>query len=57
MTDNIFEQMAKRYDTPDRIELTNIILEQIKPEFQNTQTSTLLGYGSGTGVNFGFISH
>lgn len=50
MTDNIFEQMAKRYDTPDRIELTNIILEQIKPEFQNTQTSTLLGYGSGTGL-------
>lgn len=50
MTDNIFEQMEKRYDTPDRIELANIILEQIKPEFQNTQTSTLLDYGSGTGL-------
>lgn len=50
MTDNVFEGMAKRYDTPDRVELANIILEQVKPEFQNVKNSSLLDYGSGTGL-------
>lgn len=50
MTDNVFEEMAKRYDTPDRIELANIILNQVKTEFQQAESYSLLDYGSGTGL-------
>lgn len=48
MEDNIFEQMANRYDTEERKELAKIIANAIRPELQNSQTKTLLDYGCGT---------
>lgn len=50
MENNVFEQMAKRYDTQERIELANVILEEVKPRLQNSKDKTLLDYGSGTGL-------
>lgn len=50
MEDNIFEQMANRYDTEERKELAKIIANAIRPELQNSQTKTLLDYGCGTGL-------
>ncbi|MDI7741871.1 methyltransferase domain-containing protein [Lysinibacillus fusiformis] len=50
MENNVFEQMAKRYDTEDRIELANIIVKEVRPQLQNSKTKTLIDYGSGTGL-------
>src|SRR5699024_3429433 len=50
MENNHFEQMAKRYDTEDRIELAEIITEEVKPELQNSKSKSLLDYGGGTGL-------
>lgn len=50
MENNVFEQMARRYDSEDRIELANIILKEIKPELVNSETKMLVDYGSGTGL-------
>lgn len=50
MENNVFEQMAKRYDTKDRIELANIIVKEVRPQLQNSKTKTLIDYGSGTGL-------
>ncbi|WP_042224300.1 class I SAM-dependent methyltransferase [Oceanobacillus manasiensis] len=50
MEENVFEQMAKRYDTEDRKELANVIVKEIKPVLQNSKSKSLLDYGSGTGL-------
>lgn len=50
MEKNVFEQMAHRYDSEDRIELANIVLKEVKPELVNSETKTLVDYGSGTGL-------
>lgn len=50
MGKNVFEQMARRYDTADRIELANIILKEVRPELVNSKTKSLVDYGSGTGL-------
>ncbi|MCM3694618.1 class I SAM-dependent methyltransferase [Neobacillus niacini] len=50
MENNVFEQMAKRYDTEERIELANIIVKQVRPELQNSKSKSLIDYGSGTGL-------
>lgn len=50
MENNVFEQMAKRYDTEDRITLANIIVKEIRPALQNSKSKSLLDYGSGTGL-------
>lgn len=50
MEKNVFEQMASRYDTTDRIELANIILQEVRPDLANSKTKSLLDYGSGTGL-------
>nr|WP_144926572.1 class I SAM-dependent methyltransferase [Paenibacillus bovis] len=50
MENNVFEQMAKRYDTEDRIELANVIAKEVRSTLQNCETKTLMDYGSGTGL-------
>lgn len=50
MKENHFEQMAKRYDTEDRIELAKVITKEVKFELQNSKSKSLLDYGSGTGL-------
>jgi len=50
MKDNVFEQMAKRYDTEARIQLANVITEEVKNKLQDSQSKSLIDYGSGTGL-------
>lgn len=50
MESNHFEQMAKRYDTEDRIELAKVITKEVKLELQNSKSKSLLDYGGGTGL-------
>jgi ubiquinone/menaquinone biosynthesis C-methylase UbiE len=50
MENNVFEQMAKRYDTEERIELANVLVKEVRPELRNSKSKTLLDYGSGTGL-------
>ena len=50
MENNVFEQMAKRYDTEDRIELAKVIVKEVRQELQNCKSSSLMDYGSGTGL-------
>ncbi|RBP04456.1 class I SAM-dependent methyltransferase [Rossellomorea aquimaris] len=50
MENNVFEEMAKRYDTEDRIELAKVIVKEVKQELQNSKSKSLIDYGSGTGL-------
>ena len=50
MENNVFEQMAKRYDTEERIELAKVIVKEVKSELQNSKSKSLMDYGSGTGL-------
>ncbi|WP_303971458.1 class I SAM-dependent methyltransferase [Sporosarcina ureae] len=50
MEENVFEQMAKRYDTDERKELARIVADEVKPEVQNSRSKSLIDYGSGTGL-------
>ncbi|WP_456276326.1 class I SAM-dependent methyltransferase [Bacillus sp. AK128] len=50
MEDNVFEEMAKRYDTEPRVELAKVVANEVKSELQNCQSKSLLDYGSGTGL-------
>lgn len=50
MDHNVFEQMAKRYDSEDRIALAEVIVKEVKPILRHSQTESLLDYGSGTGL-------
>ncbi|WP_099156933.1 class I SAM-dependent methyltransferase [Virgibacillus ndiopensis] len=50
MENNVFEQMAKKYDTEDRIELAKIIVKEVRPELRNSKLKSLIDYGSGTGL-------
>lgn len=50
MENNVFEQMASRYDTEDRIELAKVIAKEVKQELQKSTTKSLIDYGSGTGL-------
>lgn len=50
MEDNVFEQMAKRYDTEERIELAKVIVKEVRPELRNSNSKSLIDYGSGTGL-------
>lgn len=50
METNVFEQMAKRYDTAERMELANVIVKEVRTELQNSHSKSLLDYGSGTGL-------
>lgn len=50
MDNNVFEQMAKRYDTEDRIELAKVIVKEVRPDLRNSKSKSLIDYGSGTGL-------
>lgn len=50
MENNPFEQMAKGYDTEDRIELSKVIVKEVKTQLKDSQSKSLLDYGSGTGL-------
>lgn len=50
MENNVFEQMAKRYDTEERIELAKILVKEVRPELRNSKSKSLIDYGSGTGL-------
>lgn len=50
MEDNVFEQMAKRYDTEERIELAKVIVKEVRPKLRNSKPKSLIDYGSGTGL-------
>lgn len=50
MEENVFEQMAKRYDTAERKELAKIVANEVKPEVQDSRSKSLIDYGSGTGL-------
>lgn len=50
MEENVFNQMAKKYDTEDRIKLANIIAGEIKKVLAGKQYHSILDYGGGTGL-------
>jgi ubiquinone/menaquinone biosynthesis C-methylase UbiE len=50
MEDNVFEEMAKRYDTEERMALAKIILKEVKAEVGNRPSKSFIDYGSGTGL-------
>lgn len=50
MENNVFEQMARRYDTEDRIELAKVIVSEVKEGLSESETKSLIDYGSGTGL-------
>ena len=50
MENNVFEQMAKRYDTDERIELAKVVVKVVRPELRISKSKSLIDYGSGTGL-------
>ncbi|MCW7456982.1 class I SAM-dependent methyltransferase [Leptospira bandrabouensis] len=50
METNVFDQLAKEYDTNERIELAKIIASAVQTECQESQSKTLFDYGCGTGL-------
>ncbi|EMR07065.1 Ubiquinone/menaquinone biosynthesis methyltransferase ubiE [Bhargavaea cecembensis DSE10] len=50
MEENVFGQMASRYDTEERIELAQVITEEVRQALGNGRTKSLIDYGSGTGL-------
>ncbi|MGM0124433.1 hypothetical protein IGI37_001811 [Enterococcus sp. AZ194] len=48
--DKVFDKIAARYDTPDRIEMAKIITDKIKGALSDTKGKTFLDYGGGTGL-------
>ncbi|MGD6830685.1 class I SAM-dependent methyltransferase [Sutcliffiella halmapala] len=50
MENNVFEKMAKRYDTEERMELAKVIVKEVRPVLQNSLPKSLIDYGSGTGL-------
>jgi ubiquinone/menaquinone biosynthesis C-methylase UbiE len=50
LENNVFEQMASRYDTEDRMELAKVIAREVRQVLQNSTSKLLIDYGSGTGL-------
>ena len=50
METNVFEELAKRYDTAFRKELAEVIVKEVRTELKGIQPKTLIDYGSGTGL-------
>src|SRR5690625_2574458 len=50
MEDNVFEQMAKRYGTEERMALAKVIVKEVRPELRKSKSKSLIDYGSGTGL-------
>ena len=55
-TNHIWEQMAFRYDTEDRVNIAKIIVQAVRAELKDTKQKTAMDYGCGTGlIGFGLI--
>ncbi|MEQ2525110.1 class I SAM-dependent methyltransferase [Robertmurraya yapensis] len=50
MENNVFEELAKRYDTAERMEIAKVIVQEVRPELENSKSKSLIDYGSGTGL-------
>ena len=50
MEENVFEELAKRYDTEDRMVLAKVIVQEVRSQLRDSQTKYLIDYGSGTGL-------
>ncbi|GIO20639.1 S-adenosylmethionine-dependent methyltransferase [Oceanobacillus oncorhynchi subsp. incaldanensis] len=50
MEENVFNRMAKKYDTEERIELATVIADEIKKSIAEKQYHSILDYGGGTGL-------
>lgn len=50
MEQNVFEQMASRYDTEDRIALAQVITKEVREVLGDSRSGSLIDYGSGTGL-------
>ncbi|SHF33712.1 Methyltransferase domain-containing protein, partial [Seinonella peptonophila] len=50
MKNSVFEQMARKYDTEERIELAKVIVKEVRAELRNSKSKSLIDYGSGTGL-------
>lgn len=42
MTNNVFEKMAARYDSEERKDLANIIVQAVRKELSDSQSKSLL---------------
>lgn len=50
MEKNVFEQMASKYDTEDRIALAQVITKEVREVLGDSRSESLIDYGSGTGL-------
>ena len=50
MENNVFEETAKRYDTEERVALAKVIVKEVRNQIQDSQSKSLIDYGSGTGL-------
>ncbi|WP_018922691.1 class I SAM-dependent methyltransferase [Salsuginibacillus kocurii] len=50
MENNVFEQLAKQYDTEERMELAKVIVKEVRPELGDSTSKSLIDYGGGTGL-------
>lgn len=50
MTENLFDQIAKKYDSEKQIHLAKKIQDKVRSELQESSDKVLLDYGSGTGL-------
>jgi ubiquinone/menaquinone biosynthesis C-methylase UbiE len=50
MENSVFERIAKRYDSEERIELAKIIVKEVRTELSKSESKSLIDYGSGTGL-------
>lgn len=50
MSNQLFDGIAKKYDTEKQIELAKIIEAEVLKKLQASKNKTLLDYGSGTGL-------
>ncbi|WP_312779128.1 hypothetical protein [Enterococcus sp.] len=46
----IFNAMAAKYDTPERIALAHLVTQTLDPYFKDNQHQTLIDIGGGTGL-------
>ena len=47
---DLWERMALKYDTEERVDAAQIVIQAIRPALQDTQDKTALDYGCGTGL-------
>lgn len=50
MEGNVFEQIASKYDTAQRIALAQLVAKRVREEIQGSPSQSLIDYGSGTGL-------